>query len=159
MMSERIQQLKKNLADARQYLNNILDQVGDRWETQVYSDGAAWTVRQLAIHLMITDKGHNNMIRGIANGEETVPADFDLERFNKRSVEKRAETSVDEVRAGLAATAAERDAWLDTIDDATLDKTGRHGTMRILSVEQILDVVASHDRDHGKDIAGVLQIG
>ena len=158
-MSERIQQVKKNLADARQYLDHILDQVGDRWETQVYSDGAAWTVRQLAIHLMITDKGHNNTIKGIANGEETIPADFDLERFNKRSVEKRTETSVEDVRAGLATTAAERDAWLDTIDDMTLDKKGRHGTMRILSIEQILGVVASHDRDHASDIARLLSIG
>jgi hypothetical protein len=157
-MSQRIQQVKKNLADARQYLNGVLDQVEDRWETQVYSDGAAWTVRQLAIHLMITDKGHNNMLKAIANGEETISEDFDLERFNKRSVEKRAEMTVDEARAGLAATAAERNAWLDTIDDGALDKTGRHGSMRILSVEQILDVVASHDHDHGTDIARVLQI-
>jgi len=158
-MSERIQRIKADLAEARHDLNHVFDQVGDRWETPVYSDGAAWTVRQLAIHLMITDKGHNNMIKAIANGEETIPADFDLERFNKRSVEKRAETPIEEVRAGLAAAAAERNAWLDTIDDGTLDKTGRHGTMRILSVEQILGVVASHDRDHGRDIARVLNIG
>jgi hypothetical protein len=158
-MSERTEKIKANLADARQHLNAILDKVGDRWDTQVYSDGAAWTVRQLAIHLMVTDKGHNNTIKGIANGEEIIPADFDLERFNRRSVEKRAETSVDEVRASLLATAAERNTWLDTIDDATLDKNGRHGSMRILSIEEILRVIADHDRDHGNDIARALNIG
>ena len=157
-MTERIDKIKFNLADARQHLNGILDKVGDRWETQVYSDGAAWTVHQLAIHLMVTDKGHNNTLKGIANGEETIPADFDLERFNRRSVEKRAETSVEEARASLAATAAERNAWLDTIDDATLDKKGRHGSMRILSIEEILQVIADHDRDHGNDIAKALNI-
>lgn len=157
-MSERIQRIKEDLADGRRYLNTVLDQVGDRWESQVYSDGAAWTVRQLAIHLMITDKGHNNMIKAIANGEETIPADFDLERFNRRSVEKRAETPVEEVRAALAATAAERDAWLDTIDDTVLDKEGRHGRLDILSIEKILKVVANHDRDHAADIARVLNI-
>jgi hypothetical protein len=157
-MSERIEKIKTNLADARQHLNTILDKVGDRWDTQVYSDGAAWTARQLAIHLMVTDKGHNNTLKGIANGEETIPADFDLERFNRRSVEKRAETSVEEARAGLAATAAERDRWLDTIDDAALDKKGRHGSMRILSVQEILQVIADHDRDHGNDIATALNI-
>jgi hypothetical protein len=158
-MSERIEKIKTNLADARQHLNAILDKVGDRWDTQVYSDGAAWTARQLAIHLMVTDKGHNNTLKGIANGEETIPADFDLERFNRRSVEKRAETSVKEARAGLAATAAERNAWLDSIDDATLDKKGRHGSMRVLSVEEILQVIVDHDRDHGNDIARALNIG
>jgi hypothetical protein len=157
-MSERITKIKANLADSRHYLNTILDQVGDRWENQVYSDGAAWTVRQLALHLMITDKGHNNMLKGIANGEETIPVDFDLERFNRRSVEKRAETSIEEVRSALTATTAERDAWLDTIDDTILDKEGRHGSMNILSIEKILNVVANHDRDHARDIARVLNI-
>jgi hypothetical protein len=157
-MSERIETLKQKLAASRQELNTILDQIGDRWDTQVYSDGAAWTARQLAIHLMITDKGHNNMMKGIANGEDTVPADFDLERFNRRSVEKRAETSIEEIRASLNTTAAEREAWLDNLDDATLDKKGRHGSMHILSIAEILQVIADHDRDHGRDIAKTLSI-
>jgi hypothetical protein len=157
-MSERIQHIKQNLAAGRARLNHVFDRVGDRWETQVYSEGAAWTVRQLAIHLMITDKGHNNMVKAIAVGEETIPPDFDLERFNKRSVEKRAETTIEEIRASLDQTAAERDAWLDTIDDTTLDKQGRHGSLRVLTIEQILGVVADHDRDHANDIARVLNI-
>src|SRR5688572_13660248 len=111
-MSERIARIKENLADARAYLNSVLDKVGDRWDSQVYSEGAAWTVKQLATHLMITDKGHNNTIKGIADGNEVIPADFDLERFNRRSVEKRGEVSYDEIRSALATTAAERDTWL-----------------------------------------------
>ncbi len=158
-MSEKIEAIRRDLADGRARWNAVIDQVGDRWDTQVYSEGAAWTVKQLLVHLMVTDKGHNNMIMGIARGEETIPADFDLERFNRRSVEKRAETTIEEARAALQQTAAERDAWLDTVDEATLAKTGRHGSMHILSIERILGVVAQHDRDHANDIAKVLNIG
>lgn len=157
-MSERIQKIKDDLADGRARWNYVFDRVGDRWDMQVYSEGAAWNVKQLATHLMITDKGHNNTVMGIAKGEEIIPADFDLERYNKRSVEKRGEASVEEIRAALAETAAARNAWLDTIDDATLDKRGRHGSMNILSIEEILRVVANHDRDHANDIARVLNI-
>lgn len=157
-MSERIEKVKQDLTNGRQRLNAVLDKVGDRWETQVYSEGAAWTARQLAIHLAITDKGHNNMVTTIAKGENSIPEDFDLERFNRRSVEKRAEMSIAEIRASLNATEAERNAWLDTIEDATLDMQGRHGSMRILSIEEILGVVAQHDRDHANDIARVLNI-
>ena len=157
-MSDRIEKIKQDLANGRQRLNEVLDKVGDRWETQVYSEGAAWTVRQLAIHLVITDKGHNNMVAGIAKGENTIPEDFDLERFNRRSVEKRAEMTIPEIRAALNSTAAERNAWLDTIEDAKLDMQGRHGTLRVLTIEQILGVVANHDRDHANDIAKVLNI-
>jgi uncharacterized damage-inducible protein DinB len=157
-MSERIQQIKKDLAEARAWLDYVLDRVGERWDTQVYSDGAQWTVKQLAIHLMLSDKGQTRNIQSIAQGGEGVPADFDLQRYNKNSVEKRAEISVDEIRSALAASRAERDAWLDTLDDATLEKKGRHASMRILSIAEILDVMANHERTHAEDIARVLGI-
>lgn len=155
-MSERIAQHKEKLAAARAYLNQVFDQVGDRWDTQVYSDGAAWTVRQLATHLMLTDRGHNNMVMAIARGENTIPEDFDLERYNKRSVEKNADVTIDQIRLNLKAYREELNAWLDSIDDATLDREGRHGTLRILSISQILDVVAGHERGHAEDILKAL---
>ncbi len=157
-MTLQVAEIKQDLTDARQYLNHVLDQVGDRWDAPVYAEDTAWTVKQLLIHLMVSDKGHNNMVMAIARGENTIPEDFDLERFNRRSVEKRADITADEARAALAQTAAERDAWLDTIDGATLLKQGRHGSMRILSIEQILGVVAGHDRTHANDIARALGI-
>ncbi|MCB9456449.1 MAG: maleylpyruvate isomerase N-terminal domain-containing protein [Anaerolineaceae bacterium] len=157
-MSEKVAAYKHKLSEARVFLEYIFDQVGDRWETPVYSEGANWTVRQIAIHLAVSDKGHNNMIMAIAQGQNTIPEDFDLERFNRRSVEKRAETTPDELRQSLRATAAERVAWLDTCDDTVLEKKGRHGSMQILSIAEILDVIAGHDRVHGRDIAKALGI-
>lgn len=157
-MSERIEQHKAQLASARERLNDVFDQIGDHWHTQVYSEGAAWNIHQLAIHLMVSDKGQSNTVMGIARGENVVAEDFDLEKYNRRSVEKRADTSPDAVRASLAASRAELLAWLDTIDDAVLQKQGRHASMRILSVGQILDVMADHERTHANDIAKVLGI-
>lgn len=157
-MTARVDEIKQKLAEARQYLYRVLDQVGESWNFRVYAEDNSWTVKELLLHLMITDKGHNNMVMAIARGENTIPEDFDLQRFNRRSVEKRADISVHEARAVLAQTAAERDAWLDTIDDDTLLKRGRHGSMRVLSIEQILDVVAGHDRSHADDIARALGI-
>lgn len=157
-MSDKIEGLKQELAQGRQYLNRVLDQIGDRWDAAVYGEGETWTARQVLIHLMITDKGHNNMLMAIAKGENTIPEDFDLERFNRRSVEKRAETSVEDARAALAQTETERLAWLSTIDDDTLAQKGRHGSMRVLSIADILRVVAEHDRAHADDIARALDI-
>ena len=157
-MSQRTQELKAALAESRKHLNHVLDNVGDGWDTQVYTEGAAWTVRQLAIHLMISDKGQTTTAMAIARGEDPVPADFDLERYNRRSVEKRADAGLDDIRASLATSFAERDAWLDTLDDTALDKHGRHGSGRILTVTQIMQVMADHERDHANDIAKVLNI-
>jgi hypothetical protein len=158
-LSERIQKVKHELAASRQYLNEVLNQVGDRWNTQVYSDGAAWTVHQLAVHLAVSDRGQTNVVKGIAEGRELVPPDFDLERYNRRSVEKRLDMSAGDVRTEMAASREQLNAWLDTIDDSVLDRQGRHASMRILSIEQFLvDMMAGHERTHAGDIARVLGI-
>lgn len=157
-MAERIEAHKQRLDEGRARLDYVLDRVGDGWEKQVYADGAAWTVKQLAVHLMISDKGQTNTIKGIAAGQEVVPADFDLQRYNERSVQKRADASIAEIREALTASKAERDAWLATIDDATLEIKGRHASGLILSVGQILDVMANHETEHANDIARVLKI-
>lgn len=157
-MSQRTETLKQALTDARQHLNRVLDQVGDRWETQVYFDGAQWNARQLLIHLVIANQGLNNQAMGIAEGREVIPADFDVNRYNQRSVEKRAEMSVDEARASLEESLSALLTWLDSVDDAALDKTGRHASLRILSVEQIVRQTAEHERIHANDLAKALNI-
>jgi hypothetical protein len=150
--------LKFELEVARDYLNRVLSQVGDRWETQIYSEGAAWTARQLLIHLAITDQGQSNTMMAIAAGNELVPPDFDLERYNKRSVEKRADMTVEEARQMLADTRAQFNDWLDHQDETILNLSGRHGSLNVYSIAEFLEVMATHERNHATDIARVLTI-
>lgn len=157
-MSERIVQIRQELAESRALLDRVLDAVGDRWETQVYSDGLAWTVRQLANHLADADRGHNHQVMNIAEGNEVIPPDFDVERYNRRLTEKTAEQSGEQARALLNASRAQLNAWLDTLDDDQLDRQGRHASLNILTVYQILQVMCEHERAHARDIAAALGI-
>jgi hypothetical protein len=158
-MSERIEQLKSDLVASREYVNHVLDNVGDRWETQVYSEGAAWNVRQLLVHVSVSDKGLNGQAMGIAEDKEMIAADFDLELFNRRSVEKRAEMSVEEARTNMEKSRKDLLAWLDGItDESVLDKEGRMAALEIMSVERLVKHIAHHEKTHAEDIAKVLDI-
>ncbi|MDL1900964.1 DinB family protein [Anaerolineae bacterium CFX9] len=157
-MSKRVEILRERLEKSREYLNRVLDAVGDRWETQVYSDGAQWNVHQLLIHIAIADIGMLRNMQSIAQGIESVPADFDVERYNRRSVEKRADMTVEEARASLERSRAATEEWLASIDDDTLELAGRHPSMQILTIAQHLKVMSNHEQDHARDIASVLQI-
>jgi uncharacterized damage-inducible protein DinB len=157
-MSERVEKYINLLADSRAFWDSILDQVGERWETPVYSDGLAWTVRQVVNHVADADRGHNFQVMSIAEGENPIPEDFDIERYNKRVTEKTVEKSAEESRADMAETRAQLNAWLTTLDESKLDNTGRHASLNILSVAQILRILSNHERDHAKDIAAALGI-
>lgn len=157
-MTDKIEQLKREVTEARQYLDAVLNRVGSRWETPVYSEGAQWNVRQLVIHLALADQGINNQVVSISEGREAIPADFDLNRYNQRSVEKRATMTVEEARASLNMSRATLLGWLENADEEKLAKTGRHASLKILSVEEIVRGAADHDRGHATDIASVLNI-
>ncbi|NOK86049.1 MAG: hypothetical protein GFH27_549395n71 [Chloroflexi bacterium AL-W] len=157
-MSERIEKYRKTLSDARAFWDSVLDQVGDRWETQIYSDGMAWTVRQIVNHVADADRGHNFQVMSIAEGQNPIPEDFDLERYNNRLTEKTIEKSAEQSRTELAETRTQLNQWLDTLDEAKLDNKGRHASLNILSVAQILRVMANHEIGHAQDIAAVLGI-
>jgi hypothetical protein len=150
---------KNMLYTSRQYLYAVLDAVGDRWQTPVYSDGAQWNVHQLLIHLVVAHQGLFRQLVRISNNEEAIPADFDVNRYNKRSVEKKAELTVTEARADLDASQKELLAWLDNLEDLScLDNVGRTALHDFLSGWQLLQRIADHERQHATDIARVLNI-
>jgi hypothetical protein len=156
-MSERLEVHKQKLAESRAKLNEALDRIGDRGEQQIYSEGAQWTIRQLVIHLSLADNGHNRMIDHYAQDKEFIPADYDIERYNKRSVEKQADTTLQQARDALAQSRQELLAWFDNQpDDSFLDKTGRHPNLKILTLSQIIDVMCNHEIAHANDILALL---
>lgn len=155
-MSVKIDQLKQNLSDARTTLNRAFDAIGDRAEEQIYSEGAQWTLRQLAIHLALADIGHNRMVFSYANDKEFIPADYDTDRYNKRSVEKQAGMTIEQARASLLNSRQEFLTWLDNLDENILQKTGRHATLKIMTLEEIIGIMCSHEEAHAKDMMAML---
>jgi uncharacterized damage-inducible protein DinB len=156
-MTDRTAFLKKRLNAAQAAMDTVLDQVGDRWDEQVYNDGPAWTARQLLIHMAEAEHGLFGQMRSIVEtGESTVPDDFDVDRYNKRSVEKRAEMTVAEARESLERDRAAMLAWLDTLTDADLEKTGRHPVIGVIPIDMYVRVIARHQKDHTADIARAL---
>lgn len=156
-MSERLDVHKQKLVESRAKLNDALDRIGDRGDEQIYSDGAQWTLRQLVIHLMLSDAGHNRMVSHYAEGKEFIPADYDLQRYNKRSVEKKAEMTLAQARDSLAQSRQDLLEWFDKqADDSFLDKKGRHATLQILTIAQIIDVMCGHEDGHTSDMLTML---
>lgn len=151
-------QLKDTLEASAAYIARVLDRVGDRWEQQIYPDGLQWNARQVLIHIVEADRGHNFQAMTIAEGKEAIPADFDVERYNARTTEKFAAKTADEARAELATHHQALLAWLDTVDDAKLNLEGRHASGAIMTVRNIIRLRAAHAERHARDIARVLEI-
>lgn len=156
-MSERITKLTEQLNTSRARLNAVLAQIGERADEQLYSDGAQWTLRQLAIHLAIADQGLSNIAMQAAEGNQIVPEDYDIERFNQRSVEKRAEMPLSEAIANLAATRTGFLQWLAALDENKLDLETRHPIQVMMPLERFIALMAEHEDGHCADMEAYLR--
>lgn len=156
-MTERTDFLRKRLAAAQSEMDSVFAQAEGHWETPVYADGAAWNVRQVAIHLADAERGLFGQMQSIVEtGVSTVPDDFDVDRYNRRSVEKREAQTGPEALAAQAASRADLIAWLETLTDADLEKSGRHPVIGIIPIDMYIRVVARHQKDHTADVAKAL---
>ncbi len=148
------------LLDANyQKLSALFSQIPDSgWAIPVQHDDAQWTVRQMLLHVVDSQRGITGQISRIRAGQETVPPDFDFNRWNKRAVEKGAEKTPAELLQSYATDRAALKALVDSLTEAELAKIGRHANLQLLTIEQFITTIANHEIDHGKQIAQALGI-
>jgi uncharacterized protein (TIGR03083 family) len=146
-MSERKATLKRQLQEARDALLAEVDQVVESdWAKPTPVEG--WTVRDQLSHLAYNQPGQPKVIRSILEGKGGTSANFDLNYYNRRGLEKQKDKSIEQLKAELAAGHAEMLRMLDEMSEEELDKRGNHASAGETTVENIVRTVARHDREH-----------
>jgi len=145
--------IKDKLATARVGLIDVVDPFGDaEWATVVYSEGQEWTVADILRHLTGAEASMTRLIELILNGGDGVSADFDLQRWNERSVQKANHKLPSQLTAEMSTNRARLFETIDGLQDDDWRKSGRHGSLRIMTIEEILNLIADHEMQHTQDI-------
>ena len=127
------------------------------WQASVPSEeDAPWTARDVLAHLAASEGGQLGQITRCVAGGVTVPDDFDLARFNRRSVQKQADKPVAALLEQIERDHAEVLKTLDALPEAELDKTGRHARGDVLNVEQFFHRITEHRRQHAQELQRAL---
>ncbi|MFZ0545968.1 MAG: DinB family protein [Candidatus Promineifilaceae bacterium] len=135
---------------------SLLDLVGtiedEQWERKVFSEEEAWRVSDLLRHVVSAEHSMTRLIENIRDGGEGASPDFDLMRWNASRVQKAIQKSVSDLTADLAKNRTYLLGVIQNLSEDDLDKKGRHGSMRIMSIEEILHLIADHEEHHMGDI-------
>ncbi len=127
------------------------------WQTPVPSEEEApWTARDVLAHLAVSEGGQLGVVSRLLGGGVGIPDDFDLARYNRRSVQKQAAKTVPELLAQIEQDHLAVLAALDALDEADLDKTGRHARGDVLTVEQFFHRITEHRRQHAEELQRTL---
>lgn len=126
------------------------------WQATVYTEGAAWDARQVLCHFVSSERAFLRLFEDILAGGEGSPEDFDINRFNESQVGKMADLSADELIAQFEATRAEMIALVERLDDADLEREGRHPFFGVDRLEKFVKLIYRHNMLHERDIRRAL---
>jgi hypothetical protein len=158
-MSARKDAIRQRLtADHAACLSILRALTPEQWEMPAPSEAdAPWKARDVLAHLAVSEGGQLGQITRCLAGEVTVPADFDLHRFNRGSVKKRADKSPAELIQEIETGHAQVLDALEKVSEADLDKTGRHARGDTLTIEQFFIRITEHRRTHAEELQRALQ--
>ena len=128
----------------------------DVWSKQIYSEGAAWTTRDIFEHLATAEYGMKRLCEQIIETGAGASENFDIDAFNKSRTGRFAHLSLEELTKMYVETRARTVAYVRTLDDAQLEKRGRHPVMGDSSIEGILKIIYLHNNMHMGDIKKAL---
>lgn len=129
----------------------------DSLGTLVYGEGEGpWTVRDVVSHLADAETGLLGQVRRLLAGGETVPANFDLDRWNRSAVRRNRDRTYPELLEAIRTSFAEALKTLEQTPEEALDLVGRHPSGENLTAEGYFRRMADHRRQHASDIRTAL---
>ena len=131
---------------------------GSDMSVEVYlAAEGTWTVKDLLGHLADGERGNLGQAQRLVAGKQTVPPDFDIDRWNRGAVRKAANRSSAELLTTIAASYSRALSFLESIDDMDLEKVGLHSSGAMMTTEEFLSRMVDHRLEHVTDIEAALE--
>ena len=147
---------EKFVADGKKTVDFLQKIPEERWDRQIYEDGAEWTVRQIGMHLVEAEKSLPGLISNVLAGGEGVPKDFDLDRYNESKVRKMGNLTRDEIISQFSELRSETVKMVGNLKEKDLEVTGRHPFAGETTIREMLRLMMINVNVHIRDIRRVL---
>lgn len=128
----------------------------DQLYLQVYQSEPHWNVRQVLAHFITIERSMQWLFLNILEGGAGSPEDFDLDRYNRTQPVKLDGFSIEDLIAKFNAVRRKTIAIVDEMDDADLDREGRHIFFGHGKLEQFISWASEHERRHKEDVQKAL---
>ena len=122
------------------------------WSAVVYREPHVWDVRDLLTQLLSAEEGLLRIAQDVAAGGAGAPESLDHDAFNAEEQQRLKGRSPQELLVALAAARGATLAWVGTLDDAQLDRMGRHPGLGRVTLEAIILSMHGHQLLHLRDV-------
>lgn len=129
----------------------------DQWQTQVYTEGETWTIRNILAHFVTSERGLVRLFERIRLTGEGASEDFSIDRYNAAQQAKTMDLSPQELLEQYKAVRADSIAWTLSLEEADLEKRGRHPFLGMTTLREMIKMLYLHNQIHYRDMKKVLK--
>jgi uncharacterized damage-inducible protein DinB len=156
-MSETTELAEKLKIEGQKMTDFFATLTDDRWSAEVYTEGAAWTVRMVLSHFVTSERGLVRLFEQVRQGGAGATDDFSIDRYNARQQEKTRDLSPQELLEQYKSVRAESVAWVSGLQEAELEKTGRHPFLGQTTLREMIKMLYIHNQIHYRDLKKVIK--
>lgn len=129
----------------------------EKWEAEVYTEGATWTIRNVLAHFVTSERGLVKLFERIRAGGEGSPDDFSIDRYNASQQEKTKELSPQDLLEQYKAVRSDTVAWILSLEESDLETQGRHPFIGMTNLREMIKMLYIHNMIHYRDMKKALK--
>lgn len=123
----------------------------EQWEITVYTDGSAWTIRQLLAHFVTAEDGFLALIDDIVAGGPGSPEGFDIDHFNEREVSAVGDAHPEHLMRQYERVRKATIEKVSQLQAEDLARIGRHPYLGVATLADIIKLIYRHNQIHQRD--------
>ena len=152
MPSPRVEELTGKLEKGSRKTNEIFGKLTpEQWQRIVHDEPPTWTVRDLLAHFVSAEESLLKLAQDVAAGGAGLPEDFDYDAFNAEEQARLRDQSPQQLLTAFNAARQTTLDWARALDDAQLDRAGRHPALGEVSLETMLVAIYGHQLFHMRE--------
>jgi len=129
----------------------------DQWQSEVYTEGATWTIRNVLSHFVTSERGLVKLFEQIRLGGTGSPDDFSIDRYNASMQARTQMLSSQELLEEYKEVRDNSIAWTFSLSELDLEKQGKHPFLGWTSIREMIKMLYLHNQLHYRDMKKALK--
>jgi hypothetical protein len=147
------------LSEGEKTIAYFKDLPQEAWETQVYTTGTCWNIKQVLAHFLSAERGLTALVHDIITEGGGAPEELDIDEFNENEVADLADHEIPRLLDAFGEARKEFSDLVGKLSAQDLDRMGRHPWFGETELRKALKLVYRHNMIHLRDIRKALDTG
>ncbi len=151
-MSETTDLAEKLKSEGEKFVTFFSGLTDEQWASEVYTEGEAWTLRNVLSHFVTSERGLVKLFERIRTTGEGASEDFSIDRYNTAQQQKMKDFTSAELLEQYKEVRADSVKWVSGLKDEELEIKGRHPFLGETVIREMIKMLYIHNQTHYRDV-------